>query len=170
VEFIWKILIFGVGIQMLAPLKNRQKYERSEDMKFTALAMLVLFASYVRGSEFAELADIASLKWQKRIIVVNDVANQEAASALFESNSAEIDDRDIAWFVVKGETALTNYTGKLSKSFVRNTLARYRVGQGEVVLIGKDGGIKSRLDRVDLAQIFSKIDAMPMRRFEAQDE
>ncbi|MFT7044118.1 MAG: hypothetical protein ACJAW7_002885 [Candidatus Azotimanducaceae bacterium] len=139
-------------------------------MTFTALALLVLVAGSVRGSEFAELADIASLKWEKRIVVVNDVANQEAVLALFESSAAEISDRDIVWFLVKGEGVLTNYTGNVSKRFVRNTLGRYRVGQGDVILIGKDGGIKSRLERIDLAQIFSEIDAMPMRRFEALDQ
>ena len=40
--------------------------------------------------------------------------------------------------------------------------------QSKVILIGKDGGIKSRFDRLDLEAIFSDIDAMPMRQYEMQ--
>ena len=93
-------------------------------MTFTALALLVLVAGSVRCSQFAELADIASLKWEKRIVVVNDVANQEAVLALFESSAAEISDRDIVWFLVKGEGVLTNYTGNVSKRFLITHIAQ----------------------------------------------
>jgi hypothetical protein len=35
-------------------------------------------------------------------------------------------------------------------------------------LIGKDGGIKSQSDYLNLEAIFSEIDAMPMRQLEMQ--
>jgi hypothetical protein len=42
-----------------------------------------------------------------------------------------------------------------------------RVGKFTVVLIGKDGGEKlRRSDEVDLGEIFSLIDSMPMRQRE----
>ncbi len=34
------------------------------------------------------------------------------------------------------------------------------------MLIGKDGGVKFLLDRMDLEAIFTEIDAMPMRQNE----
>ncbi len=36
------------------------------------------------------------------------------------------------------------------------------------MLIGKDGGVKFLLDRMDLEAIFKEIDAMPMRQNEMQ--
>jgi hypothetical protein len=36
------------------------------------------------------------------------------------------------------------------------------------LLIGKDGGIKARADDLDLAALFERIDAMPMRRREME--
>lgn len=50
--------------------------------------------------------------------------------------------------------------------FIARLIARL---WGEVILIGKDGGIKSRFDRVDLKAIFSDIDAMPMRQNEMRN-
>jgi hypothetical protein len=120
-------------------------------------------------SELTMLTDLFSLQWKNRLIIVNDVQNGERVLALFEKNTSEINDRDIVWFMFKGSQTFTNYTGKLSGDFLANTREKYRVGQGEVVLIGKDGATKFRLDRVDLEAIFSEIDAMPMRQNEMQN-
>jgi hypothetical protein len=93
------------------------------------------------------LSELTSLKWDKRIILVNGVQNKESVLVLFEKNTTEINDRDIVWFIIKDDHAVTNYSGKLSEDFLNNTRNRYKVGQGKVILIGKDGGIKSRLTR-----------------------
>ena len=45
---------------------------------------------------------------------------------------------------------------------------QYAVKPGEVILIGKDGGLKLRLDNLDIPILFSVIDAMPMRQNEMQ--
>lgn len=63
---------------------------------------------------------------------------------------------------------LTNYSGPLAPELQANTLETYRIEPGQVILIGKDGGVKSRLDQMDLDVLFSDIDAMPMRRREMQ--
>ena len=44
----------------------------------------------------------------------------------------------------------------------------YSVDDFKVVLIGKDGGIKMETSNISLKNIFQKIDAMPMRRYEMQ--
>ena len=45
---------------------------------------------------------------------------------------------------------------------------RYNMEAGatELVLIGKDGGVKERLREIDLPRLFAAIDRMPMRRAE----
>ena len=40
------------------------------------------------------------------------------------------------------------------------------VGRTELILIGKDGTVKERIERIDFAHLFAVIDGMPMRRAE----
>jgi hypothetical protein len=115
------------------------------------------------------LSDLERLEWKNRIIVVNEASNIDEARQLLEEQVAEIDDRDIIWFILNDDSALTNYPGQLSGEFVRNTRARLSPIQGKVILIGKDGGIKYQSDYLDLEAIFSEIDVMPMRQFEMQN-
>ena len=115
------------------------------------------------------LSELSSLKWDKRIVLVNNVQNKESVLALFKKNTTEINDRDIVWLIIEDDHAVTNYPGKLSEDSLNNTRNRYKVGQGEVILVGKDGGVKSRFAHVDLEAIFLEIDAMPMRQIEMQN-
>jgi hypothetical protein len=124
---------------------------------------------FAQSNELTMLTDLVSLQWKNRIIVVNETQNEEKVLALVEKHTAEINDRDIVWFIIKEDRTLTNYSGELSKDLFSSTRERYGAGQGKVILIGKDGGIKSRFDRVDLEAIFAEIDAMPMRQYEMQN-
>ena len=82
-------------------------------------------------------------------------------------------ERDILWFVVLGETTRTNYPGALAAGFAATLRQAYRGppadGPGEVVLVGKDGGVKSRGPALDPAALFGEIDRMPMRRQEMRE-
>ena len=115
------------------------------------------------------LNDLSSLKWEKRIILVTNVANKNEILALFEKNIIKINHRDIVWFIIKNDHVVTNYSGKLSEDFLNNTCNKYKVGQSKVLLIGKDSAIKSIRDHMDLAAIFLEIDAMPMRQTEMRN-
>lgn len=132
---------------------------------FTKIILLCLSLS-AHCTESAELSDLRSLQWHNRIILVNNLQNQHAALALFEKNKSEITDRDIIWFVLTGNEAHTNYQGALSEDFIAKTRASYQIEPEKIMLIGKDGGVKFLLDRLDLEAIFSEIDAMPMRQNE----
>ncbi|MDR7122591.1 DUF4174 domain-containing protein [Rheinheimera soli] len=132
---------------------------------FTKLVLLLLSSSAF-GHQPAVLSDLGSLKWDKRIVVVNEVQSRETLLALFESNKNKIDERDMVWFVLTGNQAQTNYQGTLSAAFVAKTRERYPIKPGKIMLIGKDGGVKFLLDRVDLEAIFLEIDVMPMRKNE----
>jgi hypothetical protein len=112
------------------------------------------------------LSDLDNLVWKNRVIIIDEPKNRDESLHLLKDQVAEIDDRDIIWFVIKDGLAVSNYSGHLSREFVSNMRERLGPVKGKVILIGKDGGIKSRADYLNLDTIFSEIDAMPMRQLE----
>lgn len=135
-------------------------------MNYLATIFLLCFSFSPYSSEPVKLSDLRLLQWDNRIILVNNLHNQDAVLALFDNNKSEINERDIIWFVLAGDAAHTNYQGALSDDFITKTRASYQLESGKIMLIGKDGGVKFLLDRMDLEAIFTEIDAMPMRQNE----
>jgi hypothetical protein len=128
--------------------------------------LLLCFSLSAHSTESVKLSELRLLQWKNRIILVNNLHNQQGVLALFEKNKSEIKERDIIWFVFNADKAETNYQGALSEDFIAKTRDRYQIGPGKIMLIGKDGGVKFLLDRMDLEAIFTEIDAMPMRQNE----
>ena len=135
-------------------------------MNYLATILLLFFSLSVHSTEPEKLSDLGLLQWKNRIILVNNLHNQHAVLALFEQNKSEMKERDIIWFVFSGDEAHTNYQGALSEDFIAKTRESYQIGPEKIMLIGKDGGVKFLLDRMDLEAIFTEIDAMPMRQNE----
>ena len=79
-------------------------------------------------------------------------------------------DRDILWFVIEDTFIRTNFSGAISPKLGSRLRKGYFHGGTKVILIGKDGGIKSRETTLDLFGIFTRIDAMPMRQREMSGE
>ncbi|WP_372738328.1 hypothetical protein, partial [Neptunomonas sp.] len=90
-------------------------------MKYLTQILFLLISFSVNSSELPMLSDLSSLKWDNRIILVNDVQNEEHVVAVFEKNIIEINDRDIVWLIIKGDHAFTNYPGTLSEDLLNNT-------------------------------------------------
>jgi hypothetical protein len=107
---------------------------------------------------------LSDYQWKNRLILVK--AEDEDASEIetLRSARAGVDDRDIVWFVNTGSDVVSNQKSLSSslESDVRALLEESRADE-KVLLIGKDGGIKSRESSLDLDAIFRRIDAMPMR-------
>ena len=135
-------------------------------MNYLSKILLLCFSLSAHSTEPAELSDLRLLQWNNRIILVNNLHNPHVVLALFEQNKSEMKERDIIWFVFSGDEAHTNYQGALSDDFITKTRASYQLESGKIMLIGKDGGVKFLLDRLDLEAIFTEIDAMPMRQNE----
>lgn len=138
-------------------------------MKIIVFITILLFSMFSQAEGEPVLSDLDSLEWKNRVIIVNETNNEDESRRLLAEQVAEIDDRDIIWFIIKDDLALTNYSGRLSREFVSNMRERLDPMQGKVILIGKDGGIKSQSDYLDIEAIFSEIDAMPMRQFEMRN-
>jgi hypothetical protein len=135
--------------------------------RYLFLLALGLFSN---ASESALLNDFSTLRWENRLIIVNQPTDPDYVLSLMKNHSEGIVDRHIVWFILKDSEALTNYSGQLSESFMSNIKQQYRFKKNTVTLIGKDGGIKSQGSTVDVKALFLTIDAMYMRQREIQQK
>jgi hypothetical protein len=132
-----------------------------------ALALAVSPPAFALATAATPLTELASLRWQHRILVV-DGRIPDAAERLRAAQAA-IDERDIVWFVASPERLLSNYAGDIDDALAQHLDERY-FGRSDarVFLAGKDGGLKSGEPDLDLRRVFARIDAMPMRRREME--
>lgn len=116
--------------------------------------------------EGTALKTLDALQWKHRLILVREEGT--SAHEDLRRHRDQIEERHIVWFHLggNGDELATNYAGKLHDS-LRDELDRL-LGNADqcAILIGKDGGIKSRDDALDLVDYFRQIDSMPMRQRE----
>ena len=115
-------------------------------------------------------AGLEDLRWEYRVILIfaREPYMSNALNNLDEFK-AEIEERDIAWFVLGDNTLHTNYDGNLEDKLREELMDSYFTPvptETAVRLIGKDGSLKSRSSDLDLEATFGLIDRMPMRREE----
>ncbi|WP_166253331.1 DUF4174 domain-containing protein [Marinobacter salicampi] len=113
--------------------------------------------------------NLSDYQWKNRLILVQAGAETEGAIDALRDARVEVDDRDIIWFVNTGSGLISNQatvSGGVERD-VTELLAKAR-SEDRVLLIGKDGGIKSREPGLNLDGIFRRIDTMPMRRREME--
>ncbi len=127
--------------------------------------VLGLVLSLGTMAETGPLSSLTDLLWTHRVILVGG-ASQQTLSEL-ENRSGEIDERDLIWFCLVSGEVRTNYGGALADGFFTHLRESYFDTEGgPVLLIGKDGGVKSRDQELDIDAYFDRIDGMPMRRAE----
>lgn len=114
-----------------------------------------------------------SFRWKNRFLLVH-AETPEAATAFIaelEAATGDVEERDLLWFIADPENLYTNQGEPLEASGreqLRDLITAQKLPGECVRLIGKDGGIKGRYERLDLAAIFARIDGMPMRRAEME--
>ena len=137
------------------------------------LMLLMTLHPSAAGATGKALTTLESLRWANRIFLVYGSAPEtDHAVEQLESFAAEIDDRQIAWFVLGDGLLRTNFEGPMDAAFEEYLESRYFIPEPNgpvVVLIGKDGEVKSRLPDLDLDRLFAQIDSMPMRQQEMRD-
>jgi len=137
------------------------------------LMLLMTIHPTAAGAAGEALTTLESLRWANRIFLVYASApGTDRAVEQLESFAAEIEDRQIAWFVLGDGRVRTNLEGPMDPAFEQHLKSRYFNPEPNgpvVVLIGKDGEVKSRLPDLDLDRLFAQIDSMPMRRQEMRD-
>lgn len=136
----------------------------------TILLACVMTISVNAGALEEKPADLDDLRWKYRVILIS-AHEPYTSNALANLNelAAEIEERDIAWFVLGDNELRTNYKGKLIDMLREQIVDRYFTPvpiETAVLLIGKDGALKYRSSDLDIEATFGLIDQMPMRREE----
>ena len=125
-------------------------------------------------SSFAKFNPLNDFRWNYRIVLIASSADdEEKFVSILRRDKAAVDERDILWFVLSDESVSTNYAKSLPSGIQSALNKRYFESSGDgtrVLLIGKDGGVKSRENTLDLAGIYSRIDSMPIRRQEMKGQ
>jgi len=133
---------------------------------FVSCAVLLFVASVME----ANANPLADYKWKNRIIVASmpDGKEQREAAAGLKQKKAGILDRDLIVIDVTPKRMRTSGTIRLSRQATEELRERLSIGDAPVfVLIGKDGGVKSRQSSsLNLEKFFALIDTMPMRKEE----
>jgi hypothetical protein len=117
--------------------------------------------------------DLDALRWKNRVLVLfspseSDASFQSQKKGL-ASSAEEVLDRNlmILEIVEQGQSRAGNQL--LSEKSVQAIRKRFgvKVGTFQVLLIGKDGGVKLRSSGpVSMKDLFGLIDSMPMRQQE----
>ncbi len=133
-------------------------------LAYTIILSLICFMQ-VHHSE-PSIDKIADLQWKHRIVlgVVESEAALNSAVEAMQVQENGIIDRKIAYFLTDGQHRPTNYEGQLNEKIWQEITQM--VGDDRFILIGLDGGVKARYEKLSLSEIFSLIDTMPMRRQE----
>jgi len=130
-----------------------------------SMASTLIIAEPLAQGAARPLGALASLRWQYRIILVD--AQITDAVAHLRAEQPALDARDIFWFVRDQGQVQTNYPGPLDPGLAEELEQRFfSQFDAAVFLIGKDGGLKSSTQQLDLPALFARIDGMPMRRRE----
>ncbi len=111
--------------------------------------------------------DLSNYTWKNRIVILyeNDTNTADVKSALqiIDNNTSKFTERDILVFVYKDNIF---YSTNRKATDIKKSDILPKTYDG-YVLIGKDGGIKSKaLYPFNLEQLFNLIDSMPMRKSE----
>ncbi|WP_394242347.1 DUF4174 domain-containing protein [Vibrio astriarenae] len=144
-------------------------------MKTTLAALLVtlMTSGTTIASDEAPSDKIDSLvdyNWKNRIFLIQEPASSAKVIQALTDDSKAVNERDVIWFVVGKDSIASNQAGPLSDSLKSQVKSSFTNRSRQTILIGKDGGIKSRTDEFDLDQLYKQIDAMPMRKREIEKE
>jgi len=130
------------------------------------LISLIFFVNSALATDHAQtLNSISELRWDNRIILIN---GNESDLKQLSDNQRGIAERHIVWFLFTNNTIYSNSNDTLSKSLHSQLKEKHFNQNINTVLIGKDGGVKSKNATLDLVQLWSLIDNMPMRIQEIQ--
>ena len=135
-----------------------------------ALTLTVLVVSTVLGSATAMAAELSDYRWESRPLLVfapkgNDPRLVETLRRV-EATRCDFTGRDMVLGVVVPNGNSTLDGQAIDADEARRLMDQFAIGDDafSVVLIGKDGGEKFRVDEVpDLRTIYAVVDGMPMR-------
>lgn len=136
----------------------------------TALVLVLLVVSSAIGSATAMATELNDYRWESRPLLVfaptaTDPRLLETLNRI-DASRCDFISRDMVLGQVVAEGNSTLDGNSVDADEARRLTNRFAIGPGafSVVLIGKDGGEKLRVDAVpDLQAIYAVVDGMPMR-------
>lgn len=141
------------------------------------IVSLVLFTTVSEAQiENKELEKVATpldkleqLHWKNRVLLILEAnpSKQKQVAGSLQTNKKGIQERDLLWFHVGKSEIFSNISQEVSPGLIREVKSLLSEGS-QIVLLGKDGDVKYRSTKLDLQEVFSRIDSMPMRRVEMQ--
>ena len=142
---------------------------------FLLILLVGVMVSPASGKE-QDTVDLTAYQWRNRLLILfapseNDLVYQSFKEQL-QRRTQEVQDRELLIFHVleTGEGRLAHLPLKKGQVLFLRKEFSILPGQRIVILIGKDGEVKLRRALpVDLSEIFSVIDAMPMRQREMRE-
>jgi len=114
--------------------------------------------------------------WENRILLIfspsEDNSLYQKQFNILGSNKAAINERDLVVFRIFTENGVGPGNTKLSQQEVSTLRNHFKVNEKyQMLLMGKDGTVKKNYaEVVDMNEINSVIDAMPMRKQEMRTE
>lgn len=150
---------------------------KTRSIRRLAFVLIALMTSTALGPATARAAELGDYRWERRPLLVfaptdGDPRLVETLSRI-ETSHCDFSGRDmvLGLVVTEGNSTLDGQAINVDES--RKLFNQYRIGDNAfgVVLIGKDGGEKLRVDEVpDLRTVYAVIDGMPMRSREISDD
>lgn len=137
-------------------------------MKLVILTFTLLF---MMQSQNMYAQELSSYQWKNRLVLLisSDSANSDLLKQLDSFNNHEegLKARKIVVYQITPESFKTQGDGQWRKSAVLYDKYKKSGTPFELILIGLDGGIKSRNTKfLPCKDLFAIIDAMPMRQNE----
>lgn len=130
---------------------------------------LIAAAATLTATQVFAMDSLSQFEWKNRVLLIfgdsGDAAFERQIDVL-ASQSAELADREMVVLHVSGTDVRTIY-GDAPRIDGTRLRAEADVSDGafQTVLVGKDGGVKLRSEKVvSSPEIFGLIDRMPMRR------
>lgn len=138
-----------------------------------ALMLAVLVTSTALGSATAVAAELSDYRWERRPLLLFAPTDSDPrlieTLGRIEASRCDFVSRDmvLGLVVTEGDSTLDGQV--ISPDQSQGWVKQYAIGENafSVLLIGKDGGEKLRVNEVpDLQAIYAVIDGMPMRSSE----
>lgn len=153
---------------MSAPRPRPRLYAR------VTVVVVCLLSMFAELSHAQALASLDALRWERRVLLVfvdGETDVQEDVLDALEASADGLAERDVTWFVFADDAPVaTTHGGPVAPRLAADLRREFAPIDRplDVLLIGKDGGLKQRASRLNVASLFTSIDRMPMRRREMQ--
>lgn len=139
--------------------------------------LLKLAAVTVVAGQALSASPLDDYRWKDRLVVValpQGAEHRKALEKLFREHRAGIEERKLKFIDISAKPMAVPFATRLDETATATLRKQYSLTEqgadAVFILIGKDGGEKSRqTGGLDALKLFTLIDGMPMRRAEIRE-